>query len=67
MVEVLAFDGEMDEVLARNGSQSELLRIALSKGFKPLIEVGTARALDGSSSLEEITRVVDLSIRLKQS
>lgn len=67
LIEVLTFDSDMDEVLARKGPQSELLRIALSKGFKTLIEVGTARVLDGSSSLEEITRVVDLTLRLKQS
>ena len=67
LVEVLTFDSEMDEVLARKGSQSELLRVALSKGFKTLIEVGTERVLDGLSSLEEITRVVDLTLRLKQS
>lgn len=67
MVEILLFDSEMDEILARRGSQSELLRVALSKGFKTLLEVGTERVLDGSSSLEEITRVVDLSTRLKQS
>ena len=67
LVEILLFDSEMDEVLSRRGSQSELLRIALSKGFKTLLEVGTERVLDGSSSLEEITRIVDLSTRLKQS
>ncbi len=67
MVEILLFDSEMDEVLARRGSQSELLRIALSKGFKTLLDVGTERVLDVSSSLEEITRIVDLSTRLKQS
>jgi type II secretory ATPase GspE/PulE/Tfp pilus assembly ATPase PilB-like protein len=67
LVEILTFDTELDDVLARKGSQSELLRVALSKGFKTLIEVGTTRVLEGSSSLEEITRVVDLSIRLKQS
>jgi len=67
LVEILLFDSEMDEVLARRGSQSELLRIALSKGFKTLLEIGTERVLDGSSSLEEITRIVDLSTRLKQS
>ena len=67
LVEILTFDSDMDEVLARKGSQSELLRLALSKGFKRLIEVGSERVLDGSSSLEEITRVVDLSVRLKQS
>lgn len=67
LIEVLTFDRDMDEVLARKGSQSELLRTALSKGFKTLIEVGTARIIDGSSSLEEVTRVVDLTLRLKQS
>lgn len=67
LVEILTFDSEMDDVLARKGSQSELLRVALSKGFKTLIEVGTSRILEGTSSLEEITRVVDLSLRLKQS
>jgi type II secretory ATPase GspE/PulE/Tfp pilus assembly ATPase PilB-like protein len=67
LVEILTFDSEMDDVLARKGSQSELLRVALSKGFKTLIDVGTERVLEGTSSLEEITRVVDLSIRLKQS
>lgn len=67
LVEILTFDSDMDEVLARKGSQSELLRLALSKGFKRLIEVGSERVLDGTSSLEEITRVVDLSVRLKQS
>jgi len=67
LVEILTFDSEMDDVLARKGSQSELLRVALSKGFKTLIDVGTSRILEGSSSLEEITRVVDLSLRLKQS
>ncbi len=67
LVEILTFDSDMDEVLARKGSQSELLRLALSKGFKRLIEVGSERVLDGTSSLEEITRIVDLSVRLKQS
>ncbi len=67
LVEILTFDSDMDEVLARKGSQSELLRLALSKGFKRLIDVGSERVLDGTSSLEEITRVVDLSVRLKQS
>ncbi|MFB3090248.1 MAG: GspE/PulE family protein, partial [Gammaproteobacteria bacterium] len=67
LVEILTFDSDMDEILARKGSQSELLRAALSKGFKTLMEVGTERVLDGTSSLEEISRVVDLSTRLTQS
>lgn len=67
LVEVLKFDSDMDEILARNGSRSELLQLAFSKGFKDLIHVGTACVIEGSSSIDEITRVVDLIVRLKQN
>lgn len=65
IVEILLFDGDMDEALLRRSSRSDLLQLAISKGFKPLVQIGTARVLDGSSSLEEIIRVVDLTARLK--
>ncbi len=65
LMEVLKFDADMDELLARNGTPKELLRMALSKGFKQLADVGATRVLDGSTSLEEISRVVDLTSRLK--
>ncbi len=66
LMEVLRFDEEMDELLARGGTQGDLLRLAISKGFRTLAEVGTGRVIDGSTSLEEVTRVVDLTSRLKQ-
>jgi general secretion pathway protein E/type IV pilus assembly protein PilB len=66
IMEVLKFDPDMDELLARRGTQRELLRLALSKGFRPLAEAGAQRVLDGATSLEEISRVVDLTSRLKQ-
>jgi type IV pilus assembly protein PilB len=66
IMEVLKFDADMDELVARRGTQRELLRMALSKGFKPLAEAGSMRVLDGTTSLEEISRVVDLTSRLKQ-
>ncbi len=65
LIEVLKFDPDMDELVARHGTPKELLRMALSKGFKPLAEVGSVRVLEGSTSLEEVTRVVDLTSRLK--
>jgi len=37
---------------------------ALAKGFRPLAEDGIRRALDGSTSLEEVGRVVDLTERM---
>jgi type II secretory ATPase GspE/PulE/Tfp pilus assembly ATPase PilB-like protein len=66
VMEVLKFDPDLDELLARRGTPREFLRMALSKGFRPLADAGAQRVLDGSTSLEEISRVVDLTSRLKQ-
>ena len=66
ILEILHFDSDMDEIVARRGTQRELMRAALSKGFKTLADSGTARVIDGSTSLEEISRVIDLTGRIKQ-
>lgn len=65
--EVLHFDSDLDELIARNATQRDLLRMALSKGFRTLADVGAGRVLDGSTSIEEMSRVVDLTARLKKS
>ena len=65
--EVLHFDSDIDELIARNATQRDLLRMALSKGFRTLADVGASRVLDGSTSIEEMSRVVDLTARLKKS
>jgi type II secretory ATPase GspE/PulE/Tfp pilus assembly ATPase PilB-like protein len=66
VMEVLKFDPDLDELLARRGTPREFLRMALSKGFRTLADAGAHRVLDGSTSLEEVSRVVDLTQRLKQ-
>ena len=66
IMEVLKFDPDMDELVARRGTMRDLMRMAMSKGFRPLADAASARVLDGTTSLEEITRVVDLTTRLKQ-
>ena len=66
IMEVLKFDPDMDELVARRGTMRDLMRMAISKGFRPLADAASARVLDGSTSLEEISRVVDLTTRLKQ-
>jgi type II secretory ATPase GspE/PulE/Tfp pilus assembly ATPase PilB-like protein len=67
LMEILRFDTDMDELVARKGTQKELLRMSLSKGFKPLVDAGADRVREGSTSLEEVSRVVDLTSRLKQN
>lgn len=66
ILEILHFDSDMDEIVARRGTQRELMRAALSKGFKTLADSGTARVIEGATSLEEISRVIDLTGRIKQ-
>ncbi len=63
--ETVYFDADIDELIAREGTQRDLLRMALSKGFKPLAEVGVSCVLDGATSLEEMSRVIDLTARIK--
>ncbi len=65
LLEVLRFDSDMDELVARRGTSHELKRLALSKGFRPLADAGAERVLEGVTSLEEISRVVDLTARLQ--
>ncbi|NIN61254.1 MAG: type II/IV secretion system protein [Gammaproteobacteria bacterium] len=64
ILEILHFDADMDELIARRGTQRELMRAALSKGFKTLADSGSDRVLDGSTSLEEVSRVIDLTGRI---
>ncbi len=64
LLEVLRMDSELDELIVRGASKRALMKLALEKGFKPLSEAAIRRVLDGSTSLDEVSRVVDLSQRL---
>jgi general secretion pathway protein E/type IV pilus assembly protein PilB len=64
-MEVLRFDDELDEAVTRGASTRELLRLATARGFKPLAESAIRRVLDGTTTLDEVTRVVDLTDRLQ--
>ena len=64
LLEVLRMDNEIDELIVRGASKRALMKMALEKGFKPLSEAAIMRVIDGSTSLDEVSRVVDLSQRL---
>jgi type IV pilus assembly protein PilB len=42
----------------------ELARTAEEKGFKVLSQVGIEQVLSGATSLDEVSRVIDLTERL---
>ena len=57
-------DRDLDERVARHATPNELLRAARDKGFRTLAEDGIRRVLDGTTSLAELARVVDLTDRM---
>ena len=60
LMEILLFDPEIDELVARRGTYRELHCLAGRKGFRTLADAGMSRVAEGSTSLEEVSRVVDL-------
>jgi len=64
IMELLKMDGELDEMIARRVTLRELLKAAVAKGFRTLADDGVRRVLDGSTSLDELVRVVDLTDRM---
>ncbi|MDE0156110.1 MAG: GspE/PulE family protein [Gammaproteobacteria bacterium] len=66
LMEILPFDPDMDELIARRGTSRELHGMAVAKGFRPLAESGKNSVIQGKTSLAEVARVVDLSSSLGQ-
>ena len=64
IMELLRLDGDIDELIARRATVREIRNAALAKGFRPLAEDGLRRVRDGTTSLEEVGRVVDLTERM---
>ncbi len=63
IMELLVMDGDLDELVARRATAKELRAAALVKGYRPLAEEGLQRVIDGTTSLAEVARAVDLTSR----
>jgi type II secretory ATPase GspE/PulE/Tfp pilus assembly ATPase PilB-like protein len=66
LMEVLRMDRELDELVGQGATLTELNAAAARKGFQTLAEVAIKLVLAGVTSLEEVTRVVDLTERIGQ-
>jgi type II secretory ATPase GspE/PulE/Tfp pilus assembly ATPase PilB-like protein len=64
LTELLKVDPGMDDLIARRASRREIHDYAVEHGFEPIADDGLRRVLDGSTTLEEVSRVVDLTDRL---
>ena len=67
LMEILPFDPDMDEMIARRGTSRELHGMAVAKGFRPLAESGKSSVIEGKTSLAEVARVVGLGDGLGQN
>ena len=61
LTEVLRFDAEIDALVARHAPAHELLEAAEARGFVTLARDAMRRVADGSSTVEEVSRVVHLT------
>ena len=64
IMEILRMNADLDELVAKRATAREIRQLAARIGFVPLADDGLRRVLDGSTSLEELTRVVDLTDRM---
>ncbi len=64
IMEILRMNSDMDELIARRCTAREIRQQANRNGFVSLADDGLRRVLDGSTSIEELGRVVDLTDRM---
>jgi type IV pilus assembly protein PilB len=65
IIEILKINGDLDDLIARRASTREIVKLAVAQGFKPLVVDACRRVIDGTTSVDEIARVVDLTERLR--
>ncbi len=63
IMEILVMDGEIDELVARRATLRELRTTAMARDFRPLADEAIERVVDGTTSLVEVARTVDLTGR----
>jgi len=64
ILEVLRIDAELDEMIAEQLTMGKFKTYLNQKGFKTLADDAARRVIDGDTSLDEVSRVIDLTDRL---
>lgn len=64
IMEILRIDAELDNLIARGATPLEIEKQALASGFRTLADEGITKIIDGSTTLDELSRIVDLTHRL---
>ncbi len=63
IMELLCMDATLDDLVARRASPQAMLAQACGNGFLTLAQDGVRRVLEGTTSLQELARVVALDAR----
>ena len=66
IMELLRIDSVIDSLISRRAHFDELQTAAFEKGFVTLAEDGIRRILEGTTSLEEVMRVIDLTSHMNK-
>lgn len=61
VAEILTFDEEMNDLLARQATRAELKAVAKKKGFKSMKDDGILKVMNGVTSLEALSKIVDIN------
>lgn len=64
ILEVLKVDADLDEMIAEQATMGRIKKHLKSRGFKTIADDAIRRVLEGITSLDEVTRVIDLTDRL---
>lgn len=64
LMEILRVDDELQDLIAHRSTTYDIRQHASKMGFTTIADDGIRRVLEGISSLEEVSRVVDLTGRL---
>jgi general secretion pathway protein E/type IV pilus assembly protein PilB len=62
-MELLVMDSDLDELVARRATAKEMRAAAMSRGYRTLSDEGLQRVVDGTTSLVEVAREIDLTAR----
>jgi type IV pilus assembly protein PilB len=65
IMELFKMDSDIDELIARRATGREIKEVARRRGFRTLAEDAVGRVLQGSTDIDEISRIVDLTDRIE--
>lgn len=64
LMEILKMNSDLDDMLAHGATTKEIKEAAYQQGFFSLADDGIRHVLDGITSIEEVSRVTDLTERM---